>query len=113
VTPDQFRKLVLALPEVVEGEHMHHPDFRVRGRIFASLIGKDEVRGMVRLAPAQQKSFVAAEPEVFEVAGGSWGRNGCTYVRLKAARKPSVQRAVVAAWRGMAPEDVVREHEGE
>jgi hypothetical protein len=37
MTPDEFRRLALALPEAVESEHMGHPDFRVRKKIFATL----------------------------------------------------------------------------
>jgi hypothetical protein len=113
VTPADFRRLALELPEAIEAEHMQHPDFRVRGKIFATLSGKDEERGMVKLTLQQQKAFVRAEPEVFETVAGAWGRGGATLVRLKAARKASVQQALVAAWRNTAPEELVREHERE
>ncbi len=113
MTPAEFRKLALSLPEVVESEHMHHPDFRVRGRIFATLSGKNEERGMVKLTPAQQKACVRDEPEVYALVAGAWGRGGATLVRLAAAGKASVQRALVAAWRNTAPEALVREHDRE
>ena len=113
MTPAEFRKLALALPEVVESEHMDHPDFRVGGRIFATLHGKGERNGMVKVTPAQQKALVRAEPEAYSVGPGAWGRGGCTMVTLKAARKASVQQALVMAWRCTAPEKLVREHEPE
>jgi hypothetical protein len=103
MTPDQFRKLALALPGAVEGEHMRHPDFRVGGRIFASL-GPDLTWGMVKLGEEEQQAFVRAEPEVFEPGPGAWGRGGATYVRLKAAR--SRRRGATrrrAARRGRGP----------
>ena len=102
MTPDQFRKLALALPGAVEGEHMQHPDFRVGGRIFATL-GPDLTWGMVKLDEEQQDAFARAEPRVFEPVAGAWGRGGATYVRLKAARTPSVRRALETAWRNAAP----------
>ena len=50
VTADAFRRLALSLPEAVEGSHMGHADFRVCGKIFATL-GPDETWGMVKLTP--------------------------------------------------------------
>ncbi len=37
MTPNEFRELALSFPEAIESAHMHHPDFRVGGRIFATL----------------------------------------------------------------------------
>ena len=37
MTAAEFRRLALSLPEAEEREHMHHPDFRVGGKIFATL----------------------------------------------------------------------------
>ncbi len=59
MTADQFRKLALRLPEALEGEHMGHPDFRVGGKIFATL-GPRGDWGMVKLTPEQQAVFVGA-----------------------------------------------------
>lgn len=105
MTQDQFRRLALALPESVEAEHMGHPDFRVRGGgIFASLFDRTGVRwGMVKLPPAEQARLVASHPEVFQPAAGAWGRQGCTLVQLAAADRAAVRRAVVTAWRHVAP----------
>lgn len=98
MTPDQFRKLALALPGAVEGEHMQHPDFRAGGRIFATL-GPDLTWGMVKLGEEEQQAFTRAEPAVFAPVAGAWGRGGATKVHLAAARAPSVRRALEAAWR--------------
>lgn len=111
MTPDQFRRLALALPGAVEGEHMRHPDFRVGGRIFASL-GPDLTWGMVRLDEEQQQAFVREAPGVFEPAAGAWGRSGCTLVHLRAARVPRVRTALAAAWRRTAPKRLLRELDG-
>src|SRR5438034_11454670 len=70
VTADDFRSIALSLPEAAESAHMGHPDFRVRGKIFATL-GPDEAWGMVKLTPEQQGQFNRAEPEVFvPIPGG-------------------------------------------
>jgi hypothetical protein len=98
VTADDFRKLALSLPDACEAAHMGHPDFRVGGKIFATL-GPREAWGMVKLAPEEQAEFMAAEPEVFSPASGAWGRRGCTIVRLELAKKRMVRKALALAWR--------------
>jgi hypothetical protein len=73
--PDEVRALALMLPEASEGAHMGHPDFRVGGKIFATL-WPDEGRAVVKLSPEMQAVMVEAEPDVFEPVPGSWGRRG-------------------------------------
>lgn len=77
---------------------MSHPDFRVSGRIFATLGYPDEDWAMVKLPPEQQNNFVTAEPSVYTPAAGAWGRQGSTCVRLRGARITSLRRAMQAAW---------------
>jgi len=102
MTAEGFRKLALSFPETAESRHMHHPDFRVRGKIFATLGYPNERWGMVKLTPAQQTKFVIAHPNVFVRANGAWGRAGATTVNLRAARKPSLLPALDAAWGNVA-----------
>lgn len=102
MTPDEFRKAALSLPEATEGAHMGHPDFRVRGKIFATLWA-DGVWGMVKLTPAHQAVYVGSEPGAFEAVNGAWGRRGATKVRLASASKRSVAAALAAAWENVAP----------
>jgi hypothetical protein len=103
MTAADFRRLALSFPEATESAHMDHPDFRVRGKIFATLGYPDAGVGMVKLFPDQQTEFVRAEPKAFAPVNGAWGQRGATHVRLKAAKKASVQRALAAAWRNTAP----------
>jgi len=103
MTPAAFRKLALALPETEERQHMDHPDFRVAGKIFATLGYPDKTRGMVKLSPEDQHYFSKDHPEVFIPVKGTWGRRGATGVRLKAARKEVMAKAIQAAWRNTAP----------
>ncbi len=65
MTPETFRKLALALPGAQESAHVGHPDFRVRGKVFATLGYPDGAWGMVKLTPAQQQALVRAHPAVF------------------------------------------------
>jgi hypothetical protein len=103
VTANDFRHLALALPEAVEHAHMDHPDFRVRGKIFATLGYPASGWGMVKLDPEQQHYFSKAEPDVFVPVKGTWGRRGATSVNLEAARKKTLAKAISAAWRNTAP----------
>lgn len=114
MTPDEFRSLALGFPEASEDAHMGHPDFRVRGKIFATL-GPGEVWGMVKLTPEQQTSFMRTEPDVFHPASGAWGRRGATLVELHDADESIVQEALTAAWRNTAPKRLVQQqdHEGQ
>jgi hypothetical protein len=103
MTPDGFRRLALSLPEAIESAHMGHPDFRVGGRIFATLGSPDASHGMVKLKPEQQEMFMRVEPGVFVPAKGGWGRAGSTLVVLKRAKVATLRDAMVAAWRNTAP----------
>jgi hypothetical protein len=111
MTIADFRRLALALPEAVESTHMNHPDFRVRGKIFATLGYPETGWGMVKLGAAQQKRLVEREPRVFVPAAGAWGRAGATTVLLKAADKATVGKALAAAWCGTAPKSLARQLE--
>jgi hypothetical protein len=103
MTADDFRQIALSLPEALECAHMDHPDFRVRGKIFATLGYPDQGWGMVKLTPEQQTSLVRAEPAVFVPAQGGWGRRGSTTVRLDTDDQVTLSSALVAAWRNVAP----------
>lgn len=106
MTADDFRELALSLPETAEQAHMEHPDFRVRGKIFATLAYPNADWGMVKLTPQQQAVFVRSEPEVFQPCKGGWGKRGCTNVRLEAAEETSLRQALTTAWRNVAPESL-------
>lgn len=98
MTVAEFRRLALSLPGAEERSHMNHPDFRVGGKIFATLGYPDASRGMVKLFPDQQAEFVAADPKSFAPVNGAWGKQGCTHVLLKSADKDKVKAAMGAAW---------------
>jgi hypothetical protein len=65
MTAEQFRRLVMLLPAAEEHEHHHHPDFRLYGKIFATMGYPDATHAMVRLTPEQQAEFMHDHPEVF------------------------------------------------
>lgn len=107
MTEAEFRAMALSLPGAVEASHMDHPDFRVGGKIFATLRYPGPGWGMIALTPDEQSLIVQAEPGVYAPVKGAWGRGGATMVDLKAARKRSVRTALAAAWRRRAPKRAV------
>ncbi|MEO8431522.1 MAG: MmcQ/YjbR family DNA-binding protein [Acidobacteriota bacterium] len=107
---EDFRRLALSLPGASEGAHMGHPDFRVGGRIFATL-SPEEGWAMVKLTPDEQEAFAQAAPAVFSPVPGGWGRGGATRVQLRAATKAVARDGLVAAWRHRAPKPSVAELE--
>ena len=108
VTAKEFRKLALAFPETEERSHMNHPDFRVCGKIFATLGYPDKNCGMVKLTPEQQAELVHDEPKAFNPCSGAWGRQGSTNVHLKSVKKATLHRAREAAWRNTAPKKLTQ-----
>ena len=111
MTADEFRDLALELPEASEGSHSGHPDFRVGGKIFAT-IGPDAAWGMVKLSADRQSFWMRNLPEAFEVFNGAWGRQGCTKVMLEAIHAEIACQALQDAWQNVAPEQLVQRHSG-
>jgi hypothetical protein len=96
-----FRGIALGMTGAVEGAHMKHPDFRVNGKIFATLHG-DDVWGVVKLTPEQQIRFIEAHPGTFVPESGAWGRQGYTRVRLESADEETLGEALTIAWQNVA-----------
>jgi hypothetical protein len=97
MTARDFRRLALGLEGVIEAEHMNHPDFRVGGKIFATL-QPGLKKGMVSLSPEEQARFIEEAPKMFEPVVGAWGRGGATSVLLAAADPEIVGEALTLAW---------------
>lgn len=102
MTSGEFQRMVLSLPEVEERAHMGHPDFRVNGKIFATIFDPLKGIGMVKLTPEQQRVYIQADPKVFVPAQGAWGVGGSTLVHLKHASAETVQEALRMAWAGIS-----------
>jgi hypothetical protein len=95
---DDFRRIALSLPGAEESSHMGQPDFRVGGRIFATLAAAKHGFGNLLLTPEQQAAFVEEAPEIFVPIGGGWGKNGATHIRLAAANEDLLAGALRTAW---------------
>jgi hypothetical protein len=94
-----FRRIALSLEGAEEGSHMGAVDFRVGGRIFATLASEKQGYGNLMLTPEQQAAFVAEEPEVFLPIAGGWGRMGCTHIQLAKANEDMMAGALRTAWK--------------
>src|SRR5215470_1254858 len=94
-----FRRMALSLEGAQEGSHMGQADFRVGGRIFATLASEKQGYGNLMLTPEQQAAFVEELPEVFVPIAGGWGRNGATHIRLAAASEDVLAGALRTAWK--------------
>jgi len=78
---------------------MGSPDFRVGGRIFATLASQEQGYGNLMLSPEQQNEFIAEQPDVFMPVSGGWGRMGATHIRLAQANEDLLRGALEVAWR--------------
>ncbi|KAB1074708.1 MmcQ/YjbR family DNA-binding protein [Methylobacterium planeticum] len=104
--PEDVRALALMLPEVIEGAHMGNADFRVGGRIFATLWSEEE-RTVLKLTPGHQAVLIEAEPALFAPLPGAWGRRGWTNLDLPEADEEVLRGALLNAWRATAPPALV------
>jgi hypothetical protein len=94
-----FRRLALQLEGAEEGSHMGAADFRVGGRIFATLASQDQGYGNLMLSPEQQAAFLDDQPDLFLPVFGGWGRMGATHIRLAAASEDVLAGALRTAWK--------------
>ena len=99
MTPADFRRMALALEGAEESSHLGAPDFRVGGRIFATLASQKLGYGNLMLSPDVQADFVAEAPEVFIPVKGSWGRMGATHVDLAKVTEEVLAGALRTAWK--------------
>ncbi|HKC57731.1 MAG TPA: MmcQ/YjbR family DNA-binding protein [Vicinamibacterales bacterium] len=102
MTPSAFRRIAVGLSGVTEHAHHGHPDFRVGGRIFATLGYPDREWGMVNLSPNQQRTWSAEYPAAFVPVKGKWGERGSTLVRLDAVNEEALGEALTLAWQNVA-----------
>lgn len=98
MTTEDFRRIALTFEGAEESSHMNSPDFRVSGRIFATLASQDQGYGNLMLTLEQQAAFVAELPEVFLPVAGGWGRMGVTHIRLATATEDVLTGALRTAW---------------
>ena len=96
---NDFRRIALSLEGAEENSHMGQPDFRVGGKIFATLAAEKHGYGNLMLTPEQQAAFVEELPEIFLPIAGGWGRNGATHIRLAAVSEDVLEGALRTAWK--------------
>jgi hypothetical protein len=99
MTSADFRRIALSLEGAEEGSHMGAVDFRVGGRIFATLAAVKHGYGNIMITPEQQAAFVADAPDVFIPIAGGWGRNGATHIKLATVSEDILAGALQTAWK--------------
>ena len=99
MTPKDFKRIALSLEGAEEGSHMGAVDFRVGGRIFATLASQAQGYGNLALTPEQQAAFCGEMPYVFVPIAGGWGRMGMTHIVLAKASEDVLRGALETAWR--------------
>lgn len=99
LTIKDFRRIALSFEGAEESSHMGNPDFRVGGRIFATLAAARKGYGNLLLTPEVQQMFAADLPEVFVPIPGGWGKNGATHVVLAKASEDVVEGALRTAYK--------------
>jgi hypothetical protein len=99
MTPDDFRRIALSLEGAEESSHMGAADFRVGGRIFATLASQHLGYGNLMLSPEIQAAFLADQPEIFLPIHGGWGRMGMPHIRVAPATEPILTVALHTAWK--------------
>src|SRR4051812_40756196 len=107
MTRDLFRRIALSFPEAVESSHGGHPDFRVGGKIFATLGYPNDRYAAVMLTPQDQQLIIKDYPKAFTPAVGAWGASGSTMILLREAGKRAVTHALEAAWRKRASKKLI------
>ena len=110
MSADEFRRLALSFPGATESAPLGVPEFRVRTKAFAGLSYPEGERAGVKLTPAEQAKYLAADPHFF-LAKGPRGKRGWTIVHLAEANPVRLRAALVAAWRSAAPKQLVQEYE--
>jgi hypothetical protein len=103
MTPAAFRKIALSLPDTAEGSHFGVKDFRVGGRIFATLAYERQGSGVLLLTPEQQAEMVAEAPELFAPVPNGWGKHGATLIHLAKATPDILEGALRTAWANRQP----------
>ena len=94
-----FRRIALSFPGAEQGSHMGAVDFRVGGRIFATLASIKHGYGNLMLTPELQSAFVQEQPEIFLPIHGGWGRSGATHIRLAQASGDILTGALHTAYK--------------
>lgn len=98
-TVADFRRIALSFPNAEEGSHQGQPDFRVGGRIFATLAHETQGYGNLMLTPEIQAGFVADAPDIFIPIHGGWGRMGSTHIVLAKANNETLHDALQTAYK--------------
>jgi hypothetical protein len=102
---DDIRRLAQRLPGTEERSHHGHPDFRVGGRIFASL-SADETRCGLRLTYEEAEALARSEPDTVRLVSKP-ARVGWVSLALDRVAVEDVADLLDEAWRLRASADLL------
>lgn len=106
---EEFAEMALSFPETIQASHFNTTDFRVNGKIFATL-RPEKLRGVLLLTREDQSLLCETSRDMFEPVPGRWGEKGSTYVVLDSADPDAVRNAIAIAWKRAAPKSVSARH---
>ena len=109
MTPDDVRRLALALPETSEAPHHERTSFRVAGKIFATLPPHSATLNVL-LDEEEARAGAEENPGVVDLLW--WGKRlSGVQVQLERADAELVGELLEEAWRRRAPRSVAAAHE--
>jgi len=106
LTPDDIRRLALALPEAHEAPHFESTSFRVGKKIFATM-GPAEPSIVLKLDPEDQRNLAEGRPGVVAPVEGYWGRSGWTRVHTGETDASELAGLLRMAWAQVAPKRLI------
>lgn len=100
-TFSSLQKKALAFPEVREEPHFEKTSFRVGGKIFATFNVKTGL-ACLKLSPSDQDVFSLVAPGRIYPVPSAWGKQGWTFVEIKAIQAAQLSALLKAAYTGVA-----------
>ncbi len=110
ITPAAALKLALAFDETIELPHFDRISFRVRNKIFATMLEQDNI-AVLMLSPLDQSVFCSYDQKMMYPVPNKWGKKGATIVELKKVRRDLFKDALRAAYCSVAPKQLSEKYQ--
>jgi YjbR protein len=109
VSTQTVRQIAVAFAETDEHPHFERQAFRVKKKIFATLLEKNQTLN-VKLSLIDQSVFCALDPAIIYPVPGQWGLNGMTTIELTKVKKSMVKDALTCAYCNVAPKELAEKY---
>lgn len=110
ITPSTVRQLALSFDETVELPHFERTSFRVRNKIFATMLERENI-AVLMLSTIDQSVFCAYDSDMMYPVPNKWGKKGATIVALKKVRRDLFKDALTAAYCRVAPKQLSEKYQ--